>query len=100
MQKKRKLTDYAVVLNEKDNVATALLDMPKGEYAFSSPDVTVVITVAEDIRAGFKMALSHIRPGDRIYKYGYPIGEASVEIHPGDCVHIHNMASSSLRSGA
>jgi hypothetical protein len=100
MQKKRKLIDYAVVLNEKDNVATALLDMPKGDYRFSSPGAAIVITLAEDIKAGFKVAIAHILPRDTIYKYGYPIGVAREEIHPGDCVHVQNMASCSLPMGA
>ncbi len=99
MQKKRKLIDYAVVLDEKDNVATALLDMPKGDYRYSSSGAAIVIALAEDIKAGFKVALAHIPPGDTIYKYGYPIGVAREKIDPGDCVHVHNMTGSRLPPG-
>lgn len=94
MQGKRNLADYAIILNEADNVATALVEMPKGDYVLPSCDATSAITLRERIQAGFKVALSDIYPGDKIYKYGYAIGVARVEIHPGDCVHIHNMKSS------
>jgi len=94
MQKKPNLADYAIVLNEADNVATALVEMPKGDYALPSCDATSAITLQERIQPGFKVALSDIHPGDKVYKYGYAIGVALVEIRQGDCVHIYNMKSS------
>ncbi len=93
MQEKRSFTEYAIVLNEKDNVATALGDMPEGDYVLPSPESTSVITVRQHIKGGFKVAVSHIHPGDKVYKYGHVIGVAVAEIRPGDCVHIHNMTS-------
>jgi len=88
----RNLTDYAVILNERDNVATAVVGMSSGGYALASPGGMRIVTVREEIKPGFKVAVSHIRPGEKVYKYGYAIGVAEVEIHPGECVHIHNMA--------
>jgi hypothetical protein len=85
MSQCRNLADYAVILNENDNVATALID--------SSEDRTT-ITVSEDIRAGFKIALSDISKSEPVYKYGYIIGLAITDIEKGDCVHIHNLISS------
>ena len=38
------------------------------------------ITVPEDIRAGFKLAISDIVKGEQIYKYGYLIGLATEDI--------------------
>jgi len=93
MQAKRNLADYAIILNERDNVATALVDIVKGGYVTASSDTTDVITVTEDVKAGFKIAVSHIEPGTEVYKYGYPIGAAKVRIQAGECVHIHNMTS-------
>jgi hypothetical protein len=94
MQAMRDLVDYVIVLSDKDNVATALADVPSGDYALSVSDKTDIIRVTEAIRAGFKVALSPIEPGETVYKYGYPIGVAKALIRPGDCVHIHNMTSS------
>ena len=94
MSQCRNLADYAVILTEKDNVATALIDLPAGDYIFSSGESTTTITVPEDIRAGFKIALSDISKSEPVYKYGYVIGLAIVDIKKGGCVHIHNLISS------
>ena len=94
MSQCRNLTDYAVVLSEKDNVATALIDLPAGYYVLSSGESAATITVSENIRAGFKIALSDISKSEPVYKYGYVIGLAVADIKKGDCVHIHNLISS------
>ncbi|MDR1747599.1 MAG: UxaA family hydrolase, partial [Spirochaetaceae bacterium] len=49
------------------------------------------MSVAGDIPAGHKMAIADIAPGDRIIKYGYPIGGAAAAISEGGHVHTHNM---------
>jgi hypothetical protein len=94
MSQCRNLADYAVILSEKDNVATALIDLSAGDYIFSSGQSSTTVTVPEDIRAGFKLALSDIRKSEPVYKYGYMIGKAKVDIRKGHCVHIHNLISS------
>ena len=91
---RQNLEDYAVILSDKDNVATALVDLPAGDYMLGSGAGEVAISAAEDIRAGFKLAISDIGKGERIYKYGYLIGLATEDIAKGDCVHVHNLISS------
>lgn len=39
------------------------------------------------------MAVEEIPKGGYCYKYGQIIGEALVDLHPGDYVHVHNLAS-------
>ncbi len=92
--RRRNLTDYVIILSDKDNVATALVDLPAGDYAFGSGENQATITVLEEIKAGFKLALSDIDKGESIYKYGYVIGLATVDIEKGRCVHVHNLISS------
>ncbi len=94
MNQHRNLADYAIILSGKDNVATALVDLPAGDYISSSGESQTTITVHEDIRAGFKLALSDIRKGEQIYKYGYLVGLATEDIAKGNCVHVHNLISS------
>ena len=94
MSQCRNLADFAVILSEKDNVATALVDMPAGEYIFESGESGATINIPEDIKAGFKLALSDIGKTEPIFKYGYMIGKAKIDIKKGDCVHIHNLVSS------
>ena len=49
------------------------------------------ITVRRDIPAGHKLALTEIRDGDPVRKYGQVIGFAKGTIVPGDHVHLHNL---------
>ena len=93
MNRLMNLADYAVILSDKDNVATALVDLPAGDYVLGSGADEAAITVPEDIRGGFKMALLDIGKGERIYKYGYVIGVATEDIAKGNCVHVHNLIS-------
>ena len=94
MSQGKYLSDNVIILNEKDNVATALIDIPAGNYIFDCGDNQQAITLPEDIRAGFKLALYDIGQGEQIYKYGYVIGVATTDIKRGHCVHIHNLLSS------
>ncbi len=94
MNQQKSLADYAVILSDKDNVATALVDLPAGDYVLNSTAGQAAITVPEDIKAGFKLALSDIRKGESIYKYGYVIGLATEDIAKGEYVHTHNLIRS------
>jgi len=47
--------------------------------------------VQVDIASGHKYALSDIKKGDAVIKYGYPIGNATCDIKAGDHVHTHNV---------
>ena len=90
MSDKRRLAELAVVLNERDNVATALVDVPAGEYVL---DDGRAVPVGEEVRAGFKLASAAVAAGEEVCKYGYVIGTAKRDIGPGECVHVHNLAS-------
>lgn len=41
--------------------------------------------------SGHKRALRHISKGERVIKYGYPIGIALTDIEEGEHVHTHNL---------
>lgn len=45
---------------------------------------------------GHKIAAKKIATGEKILKYGAPIGSATAEIQPGEHVHLHNMKSDYL----
>jgi len=94
MNQRRNLADYAIILSGKDNVATAMVDLPAGDYMSHSGENQTTITVLEDISASFKLALSDIRKAEPVYKYGYVIGLAKTDIKKGHCVHVHNLVSS------
>ena len=56
-------------------------------------NVAVVLEPAQGSEAGrgHKVALTDIRAGEHIIKYGFPIGHATVDIKAGEWVHTHNI---------
>lgn len=83
-----------ILLHAKDNVATALTDLKKGEQVNASlDDISVDVTLHEDVAFGHKYALRDIAKGEEVIKYGLPIGKALNDIRAGDWVHIHNCRS-------
>ena len=81
-----------LVADERDNVATAMTPIAKGELvAAGTGSGREAVTVNDDIPLGHKFALRPIAAGGRVIKYGETIGVASASIAPGDHVHIHNV---------
>jgi altronate dehydratase small subunit len=83
----------ALMLSEKDNVATAIEDLAM------DTDVPVRlgrevrhIRAIEEIPFGFKMAITEITKDSAAVKYGEQIGIATSDIKKGAKVHIHNLA--------
>lgn len=75
-------------IHPADTVAVALCSMAKGEVTDGlSPE----IAVAMEIPQGHKLALTQIRAGEPVIKYGNPIGLATRDIAPGEHVHTHNL---------
>ncbi len=81
----------AVLINEKDNVATAVSDLKQGEDAvYRVGSGTKQIKASEDIPYGHKIALAKIAKGSNIIKYGEAIGRAKSDIGAGQWVHTSN----------
>ncbi len=77
----------------EDNVVTATTDLVPGD------SITIdghCLAITESIPTGHKLALIAIATGDRIIKYGLPIGSATADIAPGRNVHTHNVKSDYL----
>jgi altronate dehydratase len=89
-----KKREKVILLDEKDNVVTALTTLHKGEkFILKLSGKTIGITVKNDIPFGHKIAINKIRSGEDIIKYGWPIGTATKNIDVGEHVHIHNVSS-------
>ena len=54
-------------------------------------NVEVALKESEGIPAGHKRALKAIKKGEKIIKYGNPIGIATADIAEGEWVHTHNL---------
>ncbi len=84
----------AIVLNSKDNVATALTDLSAGDSVELEVDKNPLsVKLANPVQFGHKFSLIDIKAGSPILKYGEVIGEASKDIKAGEHVHVHNVAS-------
>ena len=84
----------AIVINEKDTVATALEPLDAGDQvSVEVHDRVETITLLSDIPLGHKFALLDIDEGEAVIKYGEPIGQSTAKIARGEHVHVHNVAS-------
>ncbi|MHC4178018.1 MAG: UxaA family hydrolase [Planctomycetota bacterium] len=80
-------------INPEDNVAVATTTLETGE------SVTIdgrPVTLPDRVPTGHKLALVPIAVGEKVIKYGSPIGSATCDVHPGDYIHTHNLRSDYL----
>lgn len=76
--------------SQKDNVVTCCMSLTAGQ------DVQIgelTVTALQTIPIYHKMAITDISAGDRVFKYGQPIGIASRDIRKGQHVHVQNLES-------
>ncbi len=84
----------AVILNQKDNVATALAELKEGdELKLTTAEGEVQVKLRAAIPFGHKFSFRKIQKGKPVLKYGETIGTATETIMPGDHVHVHNVIS-------
>jgi altronate dehydratase small subunit len=79
-----------LLLDEADNVFVAISRILGGETLFiEGADVSM----RADLPIGHKLARRSIAAGEKIIKYGAPIGSAISGIAAGAHVHVHNVRS-------
>ena len=77
-------------IHEADNVAVAVEAIARGETVTLAGES---YTAASDIPAGHKMAIQPIKAGEKVVKYGFPIGTAKADVPAGTWMHSHNVKS-------
>jgi len=91
-------TTQVIIINQKDNVATALKALHVGAEVFVEFQGRVQkIMLLSDIPMGHKFALKDMEGGEAIIKYGEPIGQSTTKITRGEHVHVHNVVSQPRR---
>ena len=81
-------------IHADDNVATLLGDAQAGTLVLIRGDGEAVeVPAAQAVQAGHKIALRPLAEGNRVIKYGFPIGEATRSIAAGEWVHLNNCRS-------
>ena len=79
-----------LLLAPGDNVAVATGELPEGAQRTVNG---IPITLKSKVDVGHKFAVRYISKGERIVKYGAPIGSAIRDIEPGEYIHTHNVIS-------
>jgi (2R)-sulfolactate sulfo-lyase subunit alpha len=84
-----------LVHDKKDTVGVVVI-----EGLTAGTDMLCVVTADDssfrlksrmDVPIGHKVALTDIKSGDTVWKYGQDIGKAVANIAKGDHVHVHNL---------
>lgn len=92
---------FAIVINPKDNVATALETLGAGRVVqVEIQDRLEEVTLLSEIPKGHKFALRDIEEGGLVIKYGEPIGRSTATIKRGAHVHVHDVVSPVREGGS
>jgi len=82
----------AIILNDADNVATAVQDLQPGQEAVIRRNRELYrLKISEDIPYGHKFSVRRIRCGEDIIKYGEVIGRATAHMEAGCHAHVQNI---------
>ena len=76
-------------LHSGDNVVIAVRSLAHGTNVDG-------VTLLGDVDTGHKIAARDIAAGEKIIKWGCPIGSATYAIRAGEHVHTHNLQSDYL----
>lgn len=79
-----------LLLDERDNVLVVRKSIRAGETVQVGDAVALV---DRNLPLGHKLARRAIAAGEKVVKYGAPIGSATAAIAAGAHVHVHNLAS-------
>jgi len=79
-----------LLMSPEDNCMIARTDLPAGLVVEIDG---APVTLPEAVRLGHKVARRALAIGDRVLRYGAPIGTMTAPAAPGAHIHTHNLAS-------
>jgi SAF domain len=94
-------------MTDKPSASVFLLLHPRDNVLISAGDAfadTIIAidgrhyTLGQDIALGHKIARATLRPGEQVYRSGFPIGTVTQDIAIAEHVHAHNLTSNYLRA--
>jgi (2R)-sulfolactate sulfo-lyase subunit alpha len=85
----------AILLHPDDNILVVIAALSPGDPLLVDGET---IPAHQSIGVGHKVARRPLSPGDKVLKYGAPIGSMIAAANPGDHVHLHNMKSDYIAS--
>jgi hypothetical protein len=84
-----------ILLHPDDNVLVCR------QHAFRGQSITLdgdIVVLSDEITVGHKIARRDLKAGEKIIKYGAPIGSMKTEAARGAHIHMHNMQSDYIKS--
>ncbi|NQE64799.1 UxaA family hydrolase [Caulobacter sp. RHG1] len=84
-----------VLLHPDDNILVVAMPVRAGQ-ALAIDGATVM--ASGEVAVGHKVARRALAAGDKVLKYGAPIGSMTAAAAPGEHVHMHNMKSDYIAS--
>ncbi|MDZ7871192.1 MAG: altronate dehydratase family protein [Rheinheimera sp.] len=77
-------------VHPRDNVAVALHQLDAG-FVVPAAFSAATLTLPAEVPAGHKLALTALKAGDSVIKYGYAIGVLTQDVPAGGHIHSHNL---------
>ena len=88
------MTINALLMDPADNVVTCVTEVHKGEaIIFKKGEEVCSLTAADDIPYCHKAAVTDLKKGDHVLKYGESLGELSADVQTGGWIADHNLFS-------
>jgi hypothetical protein len=84
-----------ILLHPEDNILVCVKQLHAGDEITIEQEAVVCPT---DIGVGHKVARCALAAGDKVYRYGAPIGSMIEAVAKGHHVHMHNMKSDYIPS--
>ncbi len=84
-----------ILLHPDDNVLVCR------QHAFRGQSITLdgeIVVLTDEITVGHKIARRDLKAGEKIIKYGAPIGSMRADTARAAHVHMHNMQSDYIKS--
>jgi (2R)-sulfolactate sulfo-lyase subunit alpha len=85
----------AILLHPDDNILVCVVQIREGDTV---PIDGEPVVIKRDIGVGHKIARRGLNTGDKVYRYGAPIGSMVEAVVAGEHVHMHNMKSDYIPS--
>lgn len=84
-----------ILLHPDDNILVCVKHISVGDVFAIDGEI---IASQIDIAVGHKIARTPLSAGDKVYRYGAPIGSITEAVAKGEHVHMHNMKSDYIPS--
>ncbi len=84
-----------ILLHPDDNVLVCVAPITAGQTITIDAEP---LASPQPVAVGHKVARRDLSPGDKVFKYGAPIGSATAPVVRGEHLHMHNMQSDYIPS--